>query len=186
MWEDCQNCERCNYRFNIRKPRSIQYALAWNIAALCMFIPANILPMMVVYSLGIREQSTILEGISHFIHEGMYPIALVIFTASILIPLGKIACLFLLIYVTKRRKKPDLKKMTKLYNVVAVLGPWSMLDIFVVAIMAAVVNLGFISSIEAASGITFFGLTVVFTMLASSSFDIRLLWDSHNNNEESD
>lgn len=186
MWEDTQQCERCKATFSIRKPYTLQYTLAWTIAALIMFVPANFFPMMVIYTLGAGERSTILEGVTLFIQMGMYPIAIVIFIASFVIPLGKIFCLLLLVYYARRPKQSNLKILTKLYTVVEFLGPWSMLDVFVVAIMAAVVNLGFISSIQAASGITFFGLMVIFTMFASSSFDIRLLWDKYDNNNVSE
>lgn len=184
MWSNTEQCERCGATFSIRKPYTLQYTMAWTIAALIMFIPANMLPMMVVYTMGSSAHSTIIEGVILFMQMGMYPIAVVIFIASFVIPVGKIVCLFILVFQAKSAKPKNLKLMTKLYSIVEFLGPWSMLDVFVVAIMAAVVNLGFISSIAAAGGITFFGLTVIFTMFASASFDIRLLWDKTENNFE--
>lgn len=161
----------------MRKPRSIEFTLAWTIAALMMFIPANSYPMMVFYTLGKPDASTILEGIAIFIDMGMLPVAVIIFIASFVVPLGKIMGLFTLIYNAKYTTKLTLKKQSKLYHLVEFLGPWSMLDVFVVAVMAAVVNLGFLTSIEAAPGITYFTLMVVFTMFAAESFDPRLLWD---------
>lgn len=184
MWSDKEQCERCGATFSIRKPYTLQYTLAWTLAALIMFIPANMLPMMVVYTMGNDTRSTIMEGVTIFMQSGMYPVAFVIFIASFVIPVGKILCLLILVTQARSAKPKNLKLMTKLYSIVEVLGPWSMLDVFVVAIMAAVVNLGFISSVEAAGGITFFGLTVIFTMFASASFDVRLLWDKTDNNFE--
>lgn len=186
MWEDCQHCDRCGVKFPIRKPNSIQRTLAWSFAALAMFFPANIYPMMVIFSLGSGDKSTILEGVSLFLQMGMYPVALIIFVASFIIPLGKLCCLFYLVYRAKHPKRKYLVKLTKLYTFIEALGPWSMLDVFVVAIMAAVVNIGFLTSIEAASGTTFFGLMVIFTMFASSSFDIRILWDNAIENNKSE
>lgn len=187
MHTEKQTCSRCKTVFCARKPKSIEYTLAWTIAALVMFIPANIYPMMVFYTLGKPDASTILEGIAIFIQLGMLPVAIIIFIASFVVPLGKIIGLFTLMYNAKKPTKLTLKQQGKLYHVVEFLGPWSMLDVFVVAVMAAVVNLGFLTSIEVASGITYFTLMVVFTIFAAESFDPRLLWDNHqkhNHNTE--
>ena len=172
-----QSCTRCGTDFHMRKTRSLEFTLAWTIAALVMFIPANTYPMMVFYTLGKPDASTILEGIAIFIQMGMLPVAVIIFIASFVVPLGKIIGLFTLMYNAKFDTKLTLKKQGNLYHLVEFLGPWSMLDVFVVAVMAAVVNLGFLTSIEAAPGITYFTLMVIFTMFAAESFDPRLLWD---------
>jgi paraquat-inducible protein A len=172
-----QRCSRCHHQFSQRKSYSVQYTFAWTLAAIVMFIPANIYPMMVFYTLGRPEKSTILEGIASFIHQGLYPIAFIIFLASFIIPLGKIIGLLILLYNTKNYSRISKKNQTKMYHLIASLGPWSMLDVFVVAVMAAVVNFGFFTSIEAGSGITYFTLMVIFTIFAAESFDPRLLWD---------
>jgi len=178
MVDECQKCSRCNHRFYLRKYRSIEYTFAWTIAAMVMFIPANIYPMMVFYQLGNANESTILEGIAAFIESGTYPLAIIIFVASFIVPLGKILVLFILMAKTQSndRRRPILQ--TKLYRLIDSLGAWSMLDVFVVVVLAGVVNLGFITSIEAGLGITYFTLMVICTMLATVSFDPRLLWDS--------
>lgn len=177
-------CTRCQGLFYQRKPHSLQYTLAWNIAALIAFIPANLYPIMIIYSLGIGEPSTILSGIAQFIDNDLYPIAIIIFTASIIVPLLKIAGLFVLVYRahTGIRLKPD--KHSKFYHMLEFLGPWSMLDVFVVALLVAVVELGFITSVAAGPAINYFTLTVIFTMIAANSFDSRLLWDKQQENEE--
>jgi paraquat-inducible protein A len=185
MHSEKQHCTRCKTLFTPRKPKSIQYTLAWTIAALVMFIPANTYPMMVFYTLGKPDASTILEGIAIFIQMGMFPVAIIIFIASFIVPLGKIIGLFTLMYNAQYPTKLTLKQQGKLYHLVEFLGPWSMLDVFVVAVMAAVVNLGFLTSIEAASGITYFTLMVIFTMFAAESFDPRLLWDNHQKHHQS-
>lgn len=183
-------CVRCHGNFYQRKPHSLQYTLAWNIAALIAFIPANLYPIMVIYSLGIGDPSTILSGIGQFIDQGLYPIAIIIFTASIIVPLLKIVGLFLLVYRvhTGVRLRPD--KHSKFYHVLEFLGPWSMLDVFVVALLVGVVELGFVTSVEAGPAINYFTLTVIFSMIAAQSFDPRLLWDknqySENFKEEND
>jgi paraquat-inducible protein A len=170
-------CVRCFGKFYQRKPHSLQYTLAWNIAALIAFIPANLYPIMIIYSLGIGDPSTILSGIGQFVDQGLYPIAVIIFTASIIVPLLKIVGLFLLVYrvYTGVRLRPD--KHSKFYRVLEFLGPWSMLDVFVVALLVAVVELGFVTSVGAGPAINYFTLTVIFTMFAANSFDPRLLWD---------
>ncbi len=173
-------CVRCYGMFYQRKPHSLQYTLAWNMAALIAFIPANLYPIMIIYSLGIGDPSTILSGIGQFVDQGLYPIAAIIFTASIIVPLLKIIGLFVLVYraYTGIRLKPD--KHSKFYHVLEFLGPWSMLDVFVVALLVAVVELGFVTSVAAGPAINYFTLTVIFTMIAANSFDPRLLWDKKN------
>ena len=170
-------CQRCHGFFYQRKYRSLQFTLAWNVAALLAFIPANYYPIMLVYQLGIPREATILSGIGEFVDHGLYPIAIIIFTASIIVPLLKIIGLFVLAYKasTGIRLKPD--KHSKFYHVLAFLGPWSMLDVFVVALMVSVVELGFVTSVAAGPAINYFTLTVIFTMFAANSFDSRLLWD---------
>ncbi|HCM48328.1 MAG TPA: paraquat-inducible membrane protein A [Colwellia sp.] len=172
-----QQCSRCQGMFYQRKHNSLQYTLAWNFAALLAFIPANFYPIMIVYQLGIGRDATILSGISEFISHGLYPIAIIIFTASIIVPLLKIMGLFVLVYKvhTGIRLKPD--KHSKFYHALESLGPWSMLDVFVVALMVAVVELGFVTSVAAGPAINYFTITVIFTMFAANSFDPRLLWD---------
>jgi len=176
-------CSRCHGMFYQRKPYSLQYTLAWNFAALIAFIPANLYPIMIVYSLGIGDSATILSGIGKFVDQGLYPIAVIIFTASIIVPLLKIIGLFLLVYrvYTGVRLRPD--KHSKFYHVLEFLGPWSMLDVFVVALLVAVVELGFVTSVEAGPAINYFTLTVIFTMISAKSFDPRLLWDKKQNSE---
>ena len=177
-------CVRCKGLFYQRKPYSLQYTLAWNIAALIAFIPANLYPIMIIYSLGIGDPSTILSGIGQFVDQGLYPIAAIIFTASIIVPLLKIVGLFVLVYRahTGIRLRPD--KHSKFYHVLEFLGPWSMLDVFVVSLLVAVVELGFVTSVEAGPAINYFTLTVIFTMIAANSFDPRVLWDKKQDSEK--
>ena len=179
-----QRCCRCAGVFYQRKPYSLQMTLAWSLAALIAFIPANLYPVMTVYSLGVPKVSTILSGIGSFIEDGFYPIAAIIFTASIIVPLVKIIGLFFLVIKVQMGLRLKPKKHTKLYHMLEFLGPWSMLDVFVVALLVAVVELGFISSVEAGPAINYFTLTVIFTMIAATSFDPRLLWDQEEIEEQ--
>jgi paraquat-inducible protein A len=174
-------CERCSGFYYARKPKSIEYTIAWTVAAIVMFIPANIYPIMIFSSLGNDEGSSIMSGIITFVQLGMYPVAAIIFIASFLVPLGKMLGILILIIGAKQQKPLDSAQRTKLYHIVEFLGPWSMLDVFVVAIMAAVVNLGYLTTIFTGPGITYFTLMVVCTIIAAESFDPRLLWDKKNN-----
>lgn len=170
-------CSRCMGSFYQRKYNSLQYTFAWNLAALLAFIPANLYPIMIVYQLSNPREATILSGIGEFIDHGLYPIAVIIFTASIIVPLIKIIGLFVLVYKvhTGTRLKPN--KHSKIYYLLEFLGPWSMLDVFVVALMVTIVELGFVTSVAAGPAINYFTITVIFTMFAANSFDPRLLWD---------
>lgn len=184
MQYEKQQCSRCHHWFYYRKPHSLQNTIAWTIVALVLFIPANIYPMMTLNVFGKTEASTILQGISTFIQTGHYPIALIIFIASFIIPLGKIVGLFFLVYHVKHHSNVSLKKQSYLFQIVESIGPWSMLDVFVVVVMASVVNLGFISNIEVSLGATYFALMVIATLMATHSFDSRLLWDNYNQQEQ--
>lgn len=179
-----QVCSRCHGKFYQRKRNSLQYTLAWNIAALLAFIPANIYPIMILYQLGIPKEATILSGIGDFIDQGLYPIAVIIFTASIIVPLLKIIGLFVLVYTTHTGIHLQPLKQVKFYRVLEFLGQWSMLDVFVVALMVAVVELGFITAVAAGPAINYFTLTVIFTMISANCFDPRLLWDKKEIKEE--
>lgn len=181
--EKNQRCSCCNGKISLRKYRSLEYTTAWTLAAIIAFFPANLYPIMVFNTLGSNESSTILSGIKTFIQLDMYPVALIVFIASFIVPLGKMLGLTILIVSVKFGSKVEPKQRTLLYHLVEFLGPWSMLDVFVVALMAAVVNLGFITSIEVGPGISYFALMVIFTMFAAESFDPRLLWDNQNNDE---
>ncbi|WP_448213974.1 paraquat-inducible protein A [Colwellia sp. MEBiC06753] len=168
-------CPRCHKTFDYRKADSLQRTFAWTCAALVMLIPANIYPMMIFYILGKPDASNILEGLFTLIDLGMYPVAFIIFIASFIVPLSKIAGLFVLMYHMKWGTNLTTRQLTKIYNAIEFFGPWSMLDVFVVTIMATVVKLGFFTSIEAAHGVTFFALMVVTTMVAAEQIDTRLL-----------
>lgn len=176
-----EKCSRCGATVHLRKPQSLDRALAFTIAGFVAFIPANLYPIMVFNSLGNESASTTLEGVQTFITMGMYPVAVIVFVASFIVPLSKILGLFILLMSVKFNSTIHPKQRTKLYHFIEFLGPWSMLDIFVVVIMAAVVDLGFLTTIQAGIGATFFTTMVLCTMVAAESFDPRLIWDNQNN-----
>jgi paraquat-inducible protein A len=171
------SCPRCGATLHPRKPNSITRTWALVLAAFIFYIPANLLPITKVTSLGAVQSDTIMSGVIYFIHSGMWPIALVIFIASVFVPLLKLFLLIFLAVSVQRRSAWRPKDRTRLYRITEAIGRWSMTDIFVVTILVALVHLGALANIEAQAGAVFFAAVVVLTMLAAMSFDPRLIWD---------
>jgi paraquat-inducible protein A len=171
------HCPRCGSHLHLRKPNSIQRTVALMVAAALLYIPANMLPIMTVVELGDTTENTIVRGMMTFWRQGAYPIALVIFTASILIPLLKIVALSWLCLAASGKLHPSPEMLGKIYWFTELLGRWSMVDIFVVGILVALVQLGNYMTITPGPGALAFAGVVVLTMLAAMSFEPRLLWD---------
>lgn len=174
-------CSRCEARLHTRHENSLERSWALVIASVIVFIPANTLPIMTINSFGSGTPDTILSGIVVLVQLGMLPVAIIVFIASFMVPLGKILGLIILLLTVQRNSTVQPKHRTIMYRVVEFLGKWSMLDVFVVAIMGAVVNLGFITSIEPGRGAAAFAIMVVLTMFAAHAFDPRLIWDRNHN-----
>lgn len=177
-------CPRCGARMHSRKPASIQRTWALVLAALVFYIPANVYPITIVISLGQAQSDTIMSGVIYFIKSGMWPIALVIFVASVFVPLLKLIILMFLLISVQRKSRWRQKDRTRLYRITEVIGRWSMVDIFVVTILVALVNLGALATIHAGPAALFFGGVVVITMFAAMSFDPRLIWDTEESTHE--
>jgi paraquat-inducible protein A len=174
---ELEKCPRCGTRLHLRKPASIQTTIALMLAASALYIPSHLLPVMTLVELGDVTHSTIMEGMLTFWQSGAYPIALVIFTASILIPLLKILALSWLCAAATGKVRPSPRTLGKIYWFTELLGRWSMIDIFVVGILVSVVQLGNYMTITPGPGALAFGGVVMLTMLAAMSFEPRLLWD---------
>jgi len=171
------NCPRCGTHLHLRKPASIQNTLALMAAATLLYIPSHMLPIMTVVELGTVSHNTIIGGMMTFWRTGAYPIALVIFTASILIPLLKIIALSWLCLAATGRVHPSPATLGKIYWFTELLGRWSMIDIFVVGILVSVVQLGNYMVVTPGPGALAFAGVVMLTMLAAMSFEPRMLWD---------
>lgn len=171
-------CARCGAALHARKPESLQRTWAFVIAAAICYIPANAFPVMTVTSLGKSQSDTILSGVIYLLHHGMWPLALVVFIASVFVPLMKIFIVVFLLVSVHRRSRARPRQRTSLYRLTEAIGRWSMVDIYVVTILVALVKLGNLATIEARTGAVFFGAVVVLTMLAAESFDPRLIWDA--------
>ena len=178
-----QQCKRCGAKLHSRHADSVNRTWALLIAAIILYVPANLMPITLTTALGKTEGDTIMQGVIYFMKEGDWPVALVIFTASILVPLLKMTALIYLLVSVQRRSPSRALERTKIYRAVEFVGRWSMIDVFVVTIMVALVQLGALASIQAGSGAIFFCAVVIITMLAAESFDPRLIWDECGNHD---
>jgi paraquat-inducible protein A len=175
--EECR-CPRCGSRFHLRLPNSLARTWAFLLTAMLLYIPANTLPVMSTRYLGRELSATILSGVVLFIEHGDWPLALIIFVASVLVPLLKVLSLVYLLVSVHRQSIIRARERTVLYRVTELIGRWSMVDIFVVAVLAALVQMGNLASIFPGAGATAFAGVVVLTMLAAQTFDPRLIWDA--------
>jgi len=176
--DEHQHCPRCTSPLHHRKQNSIETTWALLVAALVLLIPANVYPVMTVIRFGQGEPNTIMSGILHLIDSGMWGLAMIVFVASIVVPVMKLIILsFLLISVQKKSIwRP--RDRTLLYRITEVVGAWSMVDIFLVGLLSALVSLDALSTIRPGIGAIFFAGVVVITIFAAQSFDPRLIWDN--------
>jgi len=170
-------CPRCGATLHQRKPRSVKRTWALLIAASICYIPANVLPVTKASSFGDVQTDTIISGVIYFIDTGMWPLALIIFVASILVPLLKLVILSGLLISVHRHSAWRSRDRARIYRLTEVIGRWSMVDIYVITISVALVKLGALALFEAGPGLVFFAAVVVLTMFAAMSFDPRLIWD---------
>ena len=171
-----KRCYLCKSKIDVRKKNSIQKCLALAIAATIMLITANVFQIIITSSIGKKSVQTIFEGIIFMWDTGAYHIALIIFIASIMVPIFKIAVLLALCYSVTKQKNAKLKIKTKLYGITEFIGKWSMVDVFVVAVLSALIKMGKVLSIYPGTASLSFCATVILTMLAANSFDPRTLW----------
>ena len=172
------NCLRCRTPLHSRKNQSVQRCLALSLASIIAYIPANLWPIMIVTNLGQTEESTILAGVATFWQMKAYPVAITIFIASVMIPALKLLALGWLCALSSGWVKTSPRRATRIYWLTELVGRWSMVDVFVVAILVALVQLGNIMSIAPGTAAVSFGLMVILTMLAAISFDPRVIWDN--------
>ncbi|RZI28850.1 paraquat-inducible protein A [Pseudomonas orientalis] len=181
---DEQLCSRCGALIHARRPNSLIRTWALLITAAILYIPANLLPIMTVNSLGQGDPSTIMSGVIQLVQHGMFPIAAVVFIASILVPTFKLVGIGLLLFSVQRRQPLSAQQRIIMYRFIEFIGRWSMLDIFVIAILVAVVNFGRLASVEANLGAAAFASVVILTMLAAVTFDPRLIWDNTESDDD--
>ncbi len=171
-------CPRCDSPVHPRKPNSIARTWALLIAALILYIPANLLPVMRTNMFGRASENTIMSGVIEFWKSGSWDIAALIFFASVVVPCMKFLILGMLLVTCQRKSRWAMRERSQMYRFIELIGYWSMLDVLVVALVAALVQFRSLSSIDPLLGIVFFGVVVVLTMLAAMSFEPRLIWDA--------
>ena len=178
------HCERCDAKLHHRKPNGVTRAWALIFTALILYFPANIYPVMKLNFAGAKQGATILEGVKELLFGGMWPLALLVFFASVTVPMLKLGGLAFLLVSVQRRSKWRPRERTKIYRIVDAIGRWSMLDIFVLAILVALVRFGSLATITPGTGAISFAAVVVITMIAAESFDPREIWDAAGANDE--
>lgn len=161
-----------------RQNDSIQRTLALLVTATLLYIPANLYPIMYTDQLGTTEASTILGGVVLLINLGSVPVALVIFIFSVIVPSGKLMAMFYLVWTVERHSPLDPRQRSVMYRVVEFIGKWSMVDVFVVSILVALVHLGGLLVIRPGIAAVSFAGVVIVTMIAAENFDPRLIWDN--------
>ena len=171
-------CPRCDAVLHHRKTDSLARTWALLAAAVLCYVPANLYPVMTVIRLGRGQPSTILGGVQELVESRMWPLALLVFVASVVVPLLKLAGLSYMLITTQSGSKTRLVDRTRLYRLVEIIGRWSMIDVFMVSILVALVQMGALAQVTPGFGGVFFAAVVIFTMLASFSFDPRLMWDA--------
>ena len=171
-----ERCPRCLLPMHARKPESLQRTTAWLATAAVLYVPANALPVMSTASVLGHASHTILGGIAELRESGSWELALIVFIASIAVPMLKMAALAVLVVSARRRSVWRQLERARLYRLVETVGHWSMLDVFVVVLLVGMVRFGAFASVHPEAGLLAFGGVVIATMLASSSFDPRLIW----------
>ncbi len=173
-----QRCARCQQVLHERRPESLTRTVSLLLAAALAYIPANLLPIMHASTLGRAEDDTILGGVAYFWSSGDWPLAVVVFVASVLVPMLKLVALTLLTATVRQGSGCAARERAGLYRIVERIGRWSMLDVFVVALTVTLVHFGSFAVITAGPAALAFGAVVILTMLASHQFDPRLIWDN--------
>ena len=175
---DIHHCPRCGSAMHLRKNDSIQRTLALLVTACLLYIPANLYPIMYTDQLGTTEASTILGGVVLLINLGSVPVAVVIFIFSVMVPSGKLMAMFYLVWTVERHSPLDARQRSIMYRITEFIGKWSMVDVFVVSILVALVHLSGVLVIRPGVAAICFAGVVIVTIVAAASFDSRLIWDS--------
>jgi paraquat-inducible protein A len=182
---DSGTCPRCHGPLHLRKPDSLQRTWAFLISAAVLYLPANLMPIMTISQIGGAENDTILHGVITFWEMKAYPVAIVVFTASVLIPILKVAALIWLCLAARGHTAASPKALSRIYHLTELLGRWSMVDVFVVSILVCLVRMGTLLTITPGPAAVCFSGVVILTMFAAMSFDPRLIWDHHRPQEGS-
>lgn len=176
--EQAVTCPRCHAKLHLRKPQSEQRTLAYLLAGYALYLPANLLPIMHSSTIVREQNDTILSGVVYLWSVGSWPLAVIVFVASIAVPLAKLLVLSILLVSVRRASAGWLPERTTMFRVIDFIGRWSMLDIYVLAVLAALVNTPGLASVTPGPAALPFAAVVVVTLLAARAFDTRLMWDA--------
>ncbi len=171
-------CPRCGATVHRRKPDSLARTSAYLLAAILCYFPANLYPIMQSTSLGRAQEDTIVTGVVYLYQNGMWPLGTIVLIASVVVPIAKIVSLGGLVVSVRRRSRWRPRDRAATYRIIEQVGRWSMVDVYVVTILVALVHLGTLANVEVRFGAFFFAAVVVLTILAAESFDPRLIWDA--------
>jgi paraquat-inducible protein A len=172
-----ETCGRCGAPLVSRDPKSLSRVWAWWVAGIMAYIPANLWPMLQTRTLAYNQSDTILGGAMELVRHGAVGVGIIIIVASVLIPIGKFIAIAALARAVRRGARTRAETRQRIYEVVEYIGRWSMIDVFVVAILTALVQLSVVASIQPGPAALAFALSVIFTMFSAQAFDPRLIWD---------
>jgi paraquat-inducible protein A len=177
---DEARCPRCSASVRMRMPRSLQRTTALLVASGILYLPANLYPIMTVRQLSRGEPQTIFSGVVHLAEAGFLGLAAIVFVASVVVPVLKLIGLGFLVATVQFRWTGSRLAATRVHRLLEITGRWSMIDVFTIALLVALVQLELLATVEAGVGAVYFAIVVVLTMIASQTFDSRLLWDTED------
>ncbi|SHG88960.1 paraquat-inducible protein A [Ferrimonas marina] len=178
------HCPRCGSALHLRKPNSLQYSWALLITAAFLLFPANVLPITQLTNQGVTTYDTIYSGILSLVENEMPAIAVIVFTASVAVPVAKVVGLLVVLTTITLRLSLPRRRLTAYFHIIEFIGRWSMLDLFVISIMASLINMGQLLYAKPAPAATYFALVILFTQLSAKVLDTRLLWDLEKDTDE--
>lgn len=172
------DCPRCAATLHTRKPDAFRRTTALVITGFLLYVPANFIPVLTTVRLGRADENTILSGVVELVHNDLWPLAIIVFSASIILPLLKLCGLTWMLIATRLRSRRLLVGRTRFYRMIDLVGRWSNIDVFAVSVLIAALRFGALTEVHAGNGLVAFAAVVIVTMVATSVFDTRLMWDA--------
>jgi paraquat-inducible protein A len=176
--EEGGDCPRCAATLHARKPDAFRRTTALVITGFLLYVPANFIPVLTTVRLGRADENTILSGVIELVHNDLWPLAIIVFSASIILPLLKLCGLTWMLIATHLRSQHLLVGRTRFYRMIDLVGRWSNIDVFAVSVLIAALRFGALTEVHAGNGLVAFAAVVIVTMVATSVFDTRLMWDA--------
>jgi|HubBroStandDraft_5_1064220.scaffolds.fasta_scaffold02789_5 paraquat-inducible protein A len=174
---DGTHCPRCAATLHMRKPDAMRRTTALVVTGFLLYVPANVIPVLTTVRLGRSDENTILSGVLELVHNDLWPLAIIVFSASIILPLLKLCGLTWMLIATRLRSRRLLVGRTRFYRMIDLVGRWSNIDVFAVSVLIAALRFGALTEVHAGNGLVAFAAVVIITMVATSVFDTRLMWD---------